>query len=398
MLMGAAAGGGPTLVGYETTTIVATGNATLDVPAGVQDGDLLVIVGGHRGGYVSPIVGWRHMAFFDVGGATFNPVFAWSRRAASEPASYTLPVVISGSGGAYLMAAFRTVGDIQAYAIGSAGAAPSVAGTDGGIVIGLGGQVYSAVNPTGFTGLTAIGTCYEGGDVKVVAAWKELTATEATGTFAILPDPTTYDEYITISTLPAPATTIIPTLVGSAGGSSPDTNTFTVNVPAGVADGDQLVLAITTRNCTVAAPAGWDLRVSVDVLSSEMNYVYTRTASSEPASYTLDPGAGQTAAMIAAFRGVGAYAANAHSTTAPTAAAGTAGGIVVSVMHSSFDADVQLGLSGAEYIGTQVQAADAKVLMAWKPLTITENTGAWGIEATGGMSYDGYSTLTFLPA
>lgn len=403
MLLAAAAGEGeapptgPTLVGYTTTTITSTGNATLNVPGGVQDGDLLIMVGGHRGGYVSPIAGWTHRAWYVIGGTNYNSMFMRSRRAASEPASYTLPVSISGYGGAYMMVAFRNVGDVQACAYADTSVAPSVSGTDGGIVFAFGSQVFDETNPTGFAGLTVIATNYEGSDVKTMASWKELTATEATGTFAPEPSGTAFDGYASLSALPPPASTILPTLIGCAGGSSPDTNTFNVNVPAGVQDGDLLVLATASRNCDIADPAGWIKRIEVDVSSDEWNHVYTKVASSEPAYYTLDPGAGQTAALMAAFRGVGAYQASAHSTSAPAAAAGTAGGIVVSVLHSSFDADVLLGLTGAEYIGKQIQGSDARVLMAWKPLTTTENTGAWALEATGGLSYDGYSTLTFSP-
>ena len=72
----------------------------------------------------------------------------------------------------------------------------------------------------------------------------------------------------------------------TAAGTSGST-TITVNVPSGVANGDLLVFAMFANNtCTISSGlSGWTSRLS-DVTSSTSIQVYTRTASSEPASYS----------------------------------------------------------------------------------------------------------------
>ena len=403
MMMGAASGEGgepstdPSLVGYTAVTFTTTGDKTISVPEGTAEGDLLLLIIGVRQGTITSAQGWTHLAYTAV--STTSNVQLWSRRAPnSVPESYTVNVSAVSYGGACLLVAMHNVGDYQAIAsLEDGDEFSSVAGTDGGAVIGLGSTINTTWQLTSVTGMTTIGTAEEADNAYSFAAWKLLAATESTGTFAINPSLPIYTLNVTVSYLPPPASTITPTFVGWAGGASPDTNTFTVDVPAGVQDGDLLVLATAHRNCDIADPAGWTERIGVDVSSNEWNHVFTRVASSEPASYTLDPGGGQSAAMIAAFRGVGDYQASTHSTSAPSAAAGTDGGIVVSVVHSSYDADYPIGLIGTEYIAMQTQGADAKVMMAWKPLLATENTGDFTLVATGGMSYDGYSTVTFSP-
>ena len=84
------------------------------------------------------------------------------------------------------------------------------------------------------------------------------------------------------------------TQTGSAG------TTITINVPAGTIDGDVLVLFVTSANsgATWTTPAGWTAGTSAVGAK-----VFYRTASSEPASYTITQSVSTTAdGYIANFR------------------------------------------------------------------------------------------------
>lgn len=79
-----------------------------------------------------------------------------------------------------------------------------------------------------------------------------------------------------------------------------------VDVPAGVADGDMLLMAVIhTAAGTVTLPAGWTAVEDMSPVADGL-IVASRTASSEPASYTYELSASQnSAASIIAFRSSG---------------------------------------------------------------------------------------------
>ncbi len=81
------------------------------------------------------------------------------------------------------------------------------------------------------------------------------------------------------------------TNVGSAttGVAGNAVKSITLNVPSGVANGDELIAALTIQNTTPAmtAPGGWTLVTSIsNATANGQIRVYRRIASSEPASYT----------------------------------------------------------------------------------------------------------------
>ena len=80
-----------------------------------------------------------------------------------------------------------------------------------------------------------------------------------------------------------------------------------VNVPAGIADGDMMLLAVVqAAAATVTLPAGWTEVQNQDSGSTDGIVVAKRVASSEPASYTVSYSTTlNTAAAIIAFRSSG---------------------------------------------------------------------------------------------
>lgn len=94
--------------------------------------------------------------------------------------------------------------------------------------------------------------------------------------------------------------------------------TITINVPSGVVDGDVLVLMVMSDNGTWTTPSGW----TVWLASANNRAIYYRTASSEPASYTITQSVSETASACmvacndAAIDVMGTISANASPTVA----------------------------------------------------------------------------------
>lgn len=86
------------------------------------------------------------------------------------------------------------------------------------------------------------------------------------------------------------------------------TTTMTLDVPTGVQDGDLLVAVAASEEIeTLATPAGWTLQQSGDVGAGgdPSVFVFTREASSEPASYDFVFGAGgEKLGIMSAYTGV----------------------------------------------------------------------------------------------
>jgi hypothetical protein len=84
-----------------------------------------------------------------------------------------------------------------------------------------------------------------------------------------------------------------PTFINSAAGNTPSANNVTVNVPAGVADGNLLVAVYTNSNAalTVTPPGGWTQIADSATTVTPRLVLYFRIASSEPASYTWNTSA-----------------------------------------------------------------------------------------------------------
>jgi hypothetical protein len=139
--------------------------------------------------------------------------------------------------------------------------------------------------------------------------------------------------------------------VGSTSLAADNVQTFSVNKPAGVTTGDQMLAVIANRgSATVTAPTGWT-QVRADASGTSFRQtVFRKTATAtEPASYSFRlsaAGTGTTAA-ITAYRGVDGtnpIVANGFTNTATTTTAtgvpapgvaGVAGGYTVGVFGTS---------------------------------------------------------------
>lgn len=88
------------------------------------------------------------------------------------------------------------------------------------------------------------------------------------------------------------AAAITPISVRASSTGTGTSSTLTVNVPSGTVNGDVMVAAIgvqaaTLSNATISTPSGWTQRGTTQQINGIQSLaVFTRVASSEPASYT----------------------------------------------------------------------------------------------------------------
>lgn len=87
-------------------------------------------------------------------------------------------------------------------------------------------------------------------------------------------------------------TEVVPNIVATTTASTTAGNDLdlVVTVPTGTANGALMLLAVYVVNSsdTVATPSGWTLTSGPNDVTGVRSYLFRRTASSEPASYTLD--------------------------------------------------------------------------------------------------------------
>lgn len=84
------------------------------------------------------------------------------------------------------------------------------------------------------------------------------------------------------------------------------TNSSTIAVPTGVLDGDQMILGVTCASAVTPTVSGWT-SVTSETTGTKPFFVFRRTASSEPANYTisLSGSAWHTAGIVAFYSGTG---------------------------------------------------------------------------------------------
>lgn len=120
------------------------------------------------------------------------------------------------------------------------------------------------------------------------------------------------------------------TFRAAAGAANTGGGSLTINVPSGTTNGDQMIMAIcTTHPDTISTPSGWTL---IGSRANSANnypslYVFSRTASSEPSSYTITSGTFYLAGGILSYyggTGLGAFTTNSGSGTTATASSVTA--------------------------------------------------------------------------
>ena len=132
--------------------------------------------------------------------------------------------------------------------------------------------------------------------------------------FGTQADQDTFDEFTGLwSSSPARGTP--PTLVGTSSAASVGNN-VTITVPAGTSNGNLMLLfACTQGSNSVTTPSGWTLELAVTGggAGNSTIYMFSRTASSEPANYVVVNSGSAWAASMAVFSnhgGLGNFAGN----------------------------------------------------------------------------------------
>jgi hypothetical protein len=337
-LRGVTVGGAPAIGGS---------SVSLNVPAGVQPGDVLVAQVAVRGaGPIGTPTGWS-LVRRDVGGTSIaqasytHVVPYWP----AEPASYTW-TFNAGTNAAGGIADYIGVNNYvpvdansgQSSASSIYIVAPSVsvpAGDSSDQLINL----YSIANVAGFVlpqetnpeygympGGISIGMSdlplLSGGPTVSETATDYTAAANAGAQVALVPGP------------PAPQPAIFLRSVGT-GSNSAASGSVTVNVPAGVQPGDLMVAQIAVRGGSaqaIVAPAGWSLVRSDFSGTTIIQAIYSQTvpsSPSEPSSYTWTfKGTNNAAGGIADFFGAsGVDVSNGLGNTSSTSI--TAPGVVV---------------------------------------------------------------------
>jgi hypothetical protein len=169
----------------------STTTAPVDVPAGTQTGDLLVAFIASRGGALdaSGASGWTTVAHAQTGSSNLHAqVWALTRVAEDEPASYVLQDPTGAVGHAVVLAVYRgavfDAADARA-ATDSSMDTPSVAGTAGGVLLACwSGRVITFAAeavPAGMTERDRLLNGHSSG-ASTLAASEALAVTAATGT------------------------------------------------------------------------------------------------------------------------------------------------------------------------------------------------------------------------
>jgi hypothetical protein len=237
-------------------------NYTLNCPAGVQVGDLLLaFVTSSQAGGITPPAGWSLVNTASVDdGSTDTALFVLKRTAtASEPSSWT--------DGLLSVASTRRHARVVAYS-GAADASEQF----------IGENVLTRASDTPLYLTSAVVSNTDANAWRISAfAFSD----DATGTLVANTQPP-------VSSLP-----ISYVGKGTAWSTTSNTTTFTINRPSGVVSGDLMLACVAVSDSvtpTVTAPSGWTIVrqfISSDSFASLTMCILKRTAgSSEPTSWS----------------------------------------------------------------------------------------------------------------
>lgn len=214
--------------------------------------------------------------------------------------------------------------------------------------------------------------------------------------------------------------------------------TIVVPVPAGVVDGDVLVLAVTARGsnttAAVTTPAGWTLRGSQHSGNGATDisvYVFMRVAASEPANYTVTVGSTtRIIGIMSAYTGVdnstpfdvasvatggassstnvvaaslttaragemlvGAFGVESNSTFTPDAAMTEREDLSVGTLHATELADQLLGAAGA----TGTRTAVASTTGLWSAVMVALIAAGQPVAPSGIATAEALGSATVTP-
>ena len=355
---------------FRSATSAFTNGATsltIPVPAGVQQGDVLVAAIGVRGNpTITPPAGWTLVVNTPNGTTMREAVFVHVVGATAEPSSYawTFSVSQPAAGGMAAYSGVNTAAPVDAF-LGQANAssgsitAPSVnTSGPGDVLIGVfATAVNTTIAPPGSMIERAEAATTSGGkSPKVTLEMSDqlLGTSGATGTRVA-----TAGAAVNIGTTIAlrSAGALPPSAIEFRSATSAFTNgatSLTIPVPAGVQQGDVLVAAIGVRgNPTITPPAGWTLVVNTPngTTMREAVFVHVVGATAEPSSYAWTFSVSQPAAGgMAAYSGVNTAApvdaflgqanASSGSITAPSVNTSGPGDVLIGVFATAVNTTI----------------------------------------------------------
>lgn len=172
--------------------------------------------------------------------------------------------------------------------------------------------------------------------------------------------------------------------------------------PTGVVDGDLLIITAAGHNATINTfPAGFTSRMSYDTDAQEPIYCYTKLASSEPASWSLDTNNASTvisAAMCVALRGPTTFVQQQINDASLTLAQlnGHPNGIAIGVWCSALAAGTWGAPSGMTQHGNYRVAASQPGFMVCSVPTINAFAISSYVADSGGSSSTWYGNLVMI--
>ncbi len=269
----------------------------VNVPAGTTNGDLMLLTCGTDSSHtITTPTGWSA-----VGSNSTNILWkTFSRTASSEPASYTVTFSGSVSFPSCQMASFYD-NAANALSVDASGFSGPASATSAAAATCSPTQNFDAVIIQLEKG--------SGTDVVIPVAWTEdsqsinqaKTTNNLVGAFLQLGATQSYTNPTWLSAGSAATwETSAVCVKGATAAYAPNATlrsttstsgtaaSVSVSVPAGVVNGDQLIMIERVNNPqTVTTPSGWVLAASSSAANAYVGYLFTRTASSEPGSYTV---------------------------------------------------------------------------------------------------------------
>lgn len=329
------------------------------------------------------------------------------RTASSEPASYTVTQDTSTTSDAFIIAysnaTFDTAGAIGANASPVTPAAITVAVANSTIVYYAGrssGVSITYTTPTGYTARASDSDATAPSaalfDLANVAAgsYTAPSTTPSTGTTAAVVIALSPATLVSATGGAGGVSTTTPTSTGGTGGTgsggtptyvaqstavqNTSSTTIAVNVPTGTANGDLLILMVMSNSGTWTTPSGW----TVWLASANNRAIYYRTASSEPASYTITQGSSTTASACmlayqnAAIDVMGTITAGNTSPNTATAITTTANNTIVFDYVASNDASLTFSTpSGYTSLASDSDATAPSYALFYKTQATAGTTG-----------------------
>ena len=177
--------------------------------------------------------------------------------------------------------------------------------------------------------------------------------------------------------------------------------TITINVPSGVANGNILLLTfITDAGGSVTTPSGWTLWLAF----ANNRAIFYRTASSEPASYTITQGSSSTcSACMVAFNNaaidvMGTISANTSPSVADSITTTANGAFVFDYLAVNVASRSVTTPSGYTLLASDSDATSPSYALLYTTQTTAGATGTLSVTVSGNMRSTLFSIIPTVTA